>query len=182
MNTQAPAAITVVRGFQATPVASADEDSDYNSGLDTPRFKSAQRGRTHRIDDVISANCSPTLRPAASPSMSGIAKLRLQMDPLSLDGASRSSSMSRNGSNQGKNARYYKGMANSRSHSSDGARSDTGSEGSESYEVNLEHDFVSESVRDRNGFLDQFEGGLNLNRKMTTEDFETLRCLGKGTY
>lgn len=114
--------------------------------------------------------------------MSGIAKLRMQMEPLTLDGISRSSSMSRNGSSQGMNRKYYKDVANSRSHSSDGARSDTGSEGSESYEVNLEHDFVSESVRDRTGFMDQFEGGLNVNRKMTTEDFEPLRCLGKGTY
>jgi serine/threonine protein kinase len=160
----APAALNTVRGFQPTPVASGDEDSDY-SGYDTPRRKS-KRGRA-RIDDVVSANCSPTMRPAASPSVSGIAKLRMQMEPLSLDNASRSTSMSRSGSREG-------------------AFSDAGSESSgnatTSYEVALEHDFVSQSVRERGGYLEPTEGGLRADRKMTTEDFESLRCLGKGTY
>ncbi|UKZ80788.1 hypothetical protein TrVFT333_008553 [Trichoderma virens FT-333] len=173
-----PVALSTVRGFQITPVASGDEDSD--NGIDTPRL-SAQRGRP-RIDDVVSANCSPVLRGTASPRISGIAKLRLQMDPLSLDAASRSSSMSRNGSRL--NSHTSLGQM-SRSQSRDGNRSETGSElsdgGSTSYEVNLENDFVSESVRERS-FMGTLEGGLNPRRKMTSEDFEPLRCLGKGTY
>lgn len=174
-----PVALSTVRGFQVTPAASGDEDSD-NGISDTPRL-SARRGRS-RIDDVVSANCSPVLRATGSPSISGIAKLRLQMDPLSLDPASRSSSLSRNGLRL--DSRIGFGQM-SRSQSRDGARSETGSElsdgGSTSYEVNLEHDFVSESVRERS-FMEPLEGGLNPRRKMTNEDFEPLRCLGKGTY
>lgn len=173
-----PKALSTVRGFQITPAASGDEDSD--NGIDTPRL-SAHRGRP-RIDDVVSANCSPILRGTASPRISGIAKLRLQMEPLSLDPGSRSSSMSRNGSRL--NSSTSLGQI-SRSQSRDGARSETGSElsdgGSTSYEVNLENDFVSESVRERS-FMGTLEGGLNPRRKMMSEDFEPLRCLGKGTY
>ncbi|UKZ59446.1 uncharacterized protein TrAtP1_000749 [Trichoderma atroviride] len=174
----APVARSTIRGFQVTPVASGDEDSD-NGACDTPRL-SARRGRP-RIDDVVSVNCSPILRGTASPSISGIAKLRLQMDPLSLDAASRSSSLSRNGLRL--DSRIGFGQA-SRSQSRDGARSETGSElseGSTSYEVNLENDFVSESVRERS-FMEPLEGGLNPKRKMTSDDFDSLRCLGKGTY
>lgn len=167
MIAPAPAALTTVRGFQNTPVPSGDEDSDY-SGFDTPSRISSRHTRG-RIDDVVSANCSPHLRAvqAPSPSVSGIAKLRLKMEPLSLDDASRSTSMTRDGSREC-------------------ARSDAGSESSEmgstSYEVNLEHDFVSDSLNERSGFLETIEGGLNPSRKMASEDFESLRCLGKGTY
>ncbi|KAG4220244.1 hypothetical protein PC116_g31277, partial [Phytophthora cactorum] len=51
--------------------------------------------------------------------------------------------------------------------------------GSTSYEVQLEHDFVSESVQEKR--YGAIEGGL-VPRKMQADDFETLRCLGKGTY
>ncbi|KAI9904905.1 hypothetical protein N3K66_001434 [Trichothecium roseum] len=179
MMSPAPAATVTVRGFQATPAASGDEDSD--SGFcDTPR---RQRGRIH---DVVSANCSPTMRPAPSPSVSGIAKMRLQMEPLSLDSASRSTSLSRNPSSQGLFSRRALDDE-SRPPSRSGAPSEAGSSrgsdfGSTDYEVNLENDFVSESVRDRNAFHGPIEGGLNVNRKMTAGDFEELRCLGKGTY
>ncbi|KAF5006079.1 hypothetical protein FDECE_7520 [Fusarium decemcellulare] len=181
MISQAPTAVTTVRGFQATPVGSGDEDSDH--GRETPRRKNL--GGRILIDDVVSANCSPSLRPVPSPAMSGIAKLRMQMEPLSLDGGSPCHSMSRAGSHQGNGLDFRKQMI-SRTQSREDVRSEAGSEGgsegSVSYEVNLEHDFVSESVRGRSGYLETLEGGLNPNRKMTSEDFEQLRCLGKGTY
>lgn len=175
MINSSPAAARVGRGFP-TPVTSGDEDSDgAGGGCQTP-LRAAQRGR-HRLDDIVSANCSPVLRPNPSPAVSGIAKLRLQMDPFSLDNASRSTSV--NGRSE----------FNSRSHSRDGTRSEAGSEvaseaGSTSYEVNLENDFVSESIRERNGgeLMEVMEGGLHPRRKMNSEEFEPLRCLGKGTY
>ncbi|KEY72580.1 hypothetical protein S7711_05649 [Stachybotrys chartarum IBT 7711] len=182
MMTPVATALTTVRGFQATPVASGDEDSDHGLA-DTPRL-SARRGRP-QIDDVVSANCSPILRGVASPSVSGITQLRKQMEPLSLDGASRSSSVSRVGRMRtfGSDSPAAFG---SRAQSRDGISSDASSEcsdnGSTSYEVNLEHDFVSESVRERSGYLEPVHGGLNPNRKMSSLDFDPLRCLGKGTY
>lgn len=174
MITPVPPALTTVRGFKGTPVTSGDEDSD--SGVcDTPSL-SARRGR-NRLDDLVSANCSPLLRPLPSPAVSGIAKLRMQADPLSLDASSRSSSQVRTG---------LRSAVQSRSHSRDGVRSEAGSDSSDngctSYEVNLEDDFVSESVWDRSGLMELVEGGLNPKRKMTSEEFEPLRCLGKGTF
>lgn len=186
MIAQAPAALTTVRGFQPPPATSGDEDSDCGhgqaSGIASPRGRGCGR-----LDDVVSANCSPVIKAAASPSASGIAKLRMQMEPLNLDGTSRASSMTGGGSSQGPRTRIGpEGAMDSRSQSRDGSRSDTGSDLSggcmTSYEVNLENDFVSESVRERSGYLDAVEGGLRPNRKMTSEDFEALRCLGKGTY
>lgn len=175
----APAARSVMRGFTSTPVTSGDEDSD-NGARETPSLD-PRRGRT-RLDDVVSANCSPVLRAVPSPSVSGIAKLRMQMDHLSLDASSRSSSVARNGGRPDLRSGMTTEM-NSRSHSRDAAPSEAGSESSDcastSYEVNLENDFVSESLRERSGLV---EGGLNPKRKMTSEEFESLRCLGKGTY
>lgn len=179
MNSPLPSARSTARGFVGTPIQSGDEDSDYGA-RETPSLGS-RRGRA-RLDDVVSANCSPVLRAVPSPGVSGIAKLRMQMDHISLDASSRSSSAARNGWRTGLDSGMATAMS-SRSQSRDGARSEAGSESSEfasvSYEVNLEDDFVSESVCERSGYL---EGGLNPKRKMTSEEFEPLRCLGKGTY
>ncbi|GAO13973.1 uncharacterized protein UV8b_01954 [Ustilaginoidea virens] len=180
MISPVPAARSVVRGFTGTPAASGDEDSDYGT-RSTPALGS-RRGRA-RINDVVSANCSPVLRAVPSPGVSGIAKLRMQTDHLSLDIPSRSSSATRNGGPSEIPSGITTEM-NSRSQSRDGAPSEAGSENSEcgstSYEVNLENDFVSESVYERCGLA--ADGGLNPKRKMTSEEFEPLRCLGKGTY
>lgn len=178
-NPAPPAALNTVRGFQVTPAASGDEDSDHGAS-ETPARR-CRRGRKP-IDDVVSSNCSPGMHGAPSPTMSGIAKLRAQMEPLSLDSASRSTSMSRSGSNQ------KPAEPGSRLSSLGGTTgtSDAGSEsspnGSTSYEVYLENDFVSERVRGRNGLMEPTDDVLNPHRKMTSEDFECLRCLGKGTF
>ena len=181
---------TTVRGFQ-TPITSGDEDSD--GGTRTPSLK-VRRNRQHNINDVVSANCSPVIRAANSPALSGITKLRMTMEPLSLDASSRTStmtttmtaSMTRNGSHHGLHLGNGLGIhstAMSRSASRDTTRSDAGSEGSEggstSYEVDLQTDFISESVKSPMGII---EGGLTPHRKMTAADFESLRCLGKGAY
>ncbi|KAI1339114.1 kinase-like protein [Xylariaceae sp. FL0016] len=163
-------ALTTVRGFAPTPITSGDEDSDHCA---TPPL-SARRGRVPRIDDVVSANCSPVLRGQNSPGISGIAKLRQQLPPLSLDG-SRASTMTRTRSCS--RVRAFSNTTSQTARSDD----DTSSEnGSVAYEVQLDHDFVSESVRERSK-LGVIEGGL-VPRKMTADDFEPLRCLGKGTY
>ncbi|KAG5930182.1 hypothetical protein E4U42_002736 [Claviceps africana] len=182
MMTPAPAARSVTRGFQGTPATSGDEDSDHGA-CETPSLGS-RRGRS-LLDDVVSANCSPVLRAVPSPSISGIAKLRMQMENVDLDQSSRSSSVARSNCGRLDLRSGVTTAMSSRPHSRDrdGARSEAGSESSDcastSYEVNLEHDFVSDSVRERSGHV---EGGLNPKRKMTSEEFECLRCLGKGTY
>lgn len=160
-NKLAPVAVTTVRGFHTTPPVSGDEDSDHGHA-DTPKR------RAHRLNDVVSANCSPTLRTAApSPAASGISQLRMQMEPLSLDDSVSTPPMSRIGSRDSQQSE-----AKSSGYETSGT----------SYEVHLGNDFVSDSVRERNPFTSPPEGGLKPNRKMTANDFDTLRCLGKGTY
>ncbi|XXG98797.1 hypothetical protein Hte_005127 [Hypoxylon texense] len=147
---------------------SDNEDSDH---CKTPPL-SARRGRAAHIDDVVSANCSPILRGNNSPAISGIAKLRLKLEPLSL-GDSRTSTMARTRSNS--RQRCLSGATSQAGRSDD----EISEGGSTSYEVQLENDFVSESVREKR--YGAIEGGL-VPRKMQADDFEPLRCLGKGTY
>lgn len=199
----APAATTVVRGFQ-TSAGSGDDDSDH--GRVTPRLIAADRAATPvlrgrrsknpMIDDVVSANCSPSLRPVASPAMSGISLLRSQhVDSFHLDSAStsrassvtRSSSLPRIGSPLAR-PRRGRGARNA-ANSSDGSGDEAASEISTSYEINLESDFVSASAPDQ-GFaadsptlFEAIEGDLSSAPvKKTADDFEPLRCLGKGSY
>ncbi|KAK6083042.1 Serine/threonine-protein kinase psk1 [Seiridium cupressi] len=138
----APApALTTVRGFGTASVASGDDDSDYCA---TPPL-SARRVRSHRIDDVVSANCSPLLRGRHSPAVSGIAKLRMQLEPLSLNDSrastmtvfsdSRATTMTRTNSQQSAFGRSDDDMSEN---------------GSTSYEIALEHEFTREW---RNWFL-----------------------------
>lgn len=200
----APAATTVVRGFQ-TSGGSGDDDSD--RGKATPRLIAADRATTPvlrgrrsknpMIDDVVSANCSPSLRPAPSPAMSGIGLLRSQhVDSFNLDSAStsrassvtRSSSLPRIGSPlaRPRRRRRVRNAANS----SDGSGDEAASEISTSYEISLENDFVSASAPDGDGFaarsptlFEAIEGDLsNAPLRKTADDFEPLRCLGKGSY
>lgn len=196
----AATAAVVVRGFQ-TPSGSGDEDSEYGNA--TPRIVAAAtpvlRGRRSLIDDVVSANCSPVLRPTpSSPAVSGISLLRSQVDCLNLDGSStsRASSVTRSSSLSPlvRPLRAHGALngAASRpqsSHGSEGSADDAASEISTRYEINLENDFVSESAptlgadQGEGIFDDDMEGvPANPSRKMTTDDFEPLRCLGKGAY
>ncbi|KAH8585751.1 serine/threonine protein kinase-like protein [Bisporella sp. PMI_857] len=166
MKTTAPAALTTVRGFH-TPMPSGDEDSDYG-GTMTP-------SRRHKIQDVVSANSSPMLRGTSSPGLGGISRLKLQLDTLNLKDESRASSMVRSRS-----------QLMSQPQSSTGTSEFSDDEGSDvtSYDIPLIHDFVSESMREK-PIYGALEGGLvqdTIARKMTAEDFQPLRCLGKGTF
>lgn len=158
--------MTMVKGFH-TPVPGSDnEDSDY--GVQTParRYK--------KIDDVVSANSSPMLRSISSQGLGGISKLKLQLDTLHLgDDASRTNSMIRSRS-------QVTSQPQSSTGTSDGFSDDEASDIT-SYDIPLEHDFVSESVREK-PIYGAIEGGLAQKRKMTAEEFEPLRCLGKGTF
>ncbi|KAK3987736.1 putative serine/threonine-protein kinase [Cladorrhinum sp. PSN332] len=200
MIPQATPALKTVRGFNNTPAVSGDEDSDY---CPTPQLfekkTPAKRGRkpNYIVNDVVSANCSPALKPVASPGMSGIGKLRMQIESLSLSGhttaaSSRASSMTRsehfssdttvssNGRHDSRPFSRGSNLSKSRSSSGDDATSEAGST---SYEINLEHDFVSDATGNGAPLLSNVvEGGVRPPAKMTTEDFEPLKCLGKGTY
>lgn len=162
-----------------------------------------RRSRNPVIDDMVSANCSPVQRPATSPAVSGIALLRSQqIESLNLNNStatSRASSVAPSTSSVSPRVRSHRAAAKralnggmsrpQSSHGSDGSGDEGASDISTRYEIDLKDDFVSESAPTLGPLLgDEIFGGdmegipENPPRKMTTEDFEPLRCLGKGSY
>ncbi len=166
MKKGAPA-MSTVRGF--TPAASGDDDSDCSTA-------SSSRRLAPRFGELTSSTSSPGLRPSSSGG--GISALRLQLDTLNLSpGSDRLSSMV-----------HAKSKLGSQTPSSASMTSETMSDGEAnemtSYEIPLEHDFVSPDVGQR-PIYGAVEGGLVRDpapRKMAASDFQPISCLGKGTY
>lgn len=166
MKKGAPA-MSTVRGF--TPAASGDDDSDCSTASSSERL-------LPRFCDLASPTSSPGLRPSSSGG--GISALRLQLDTLNLGpGNDRLSSMVRSKSKLG-----------SQTPSSASMTSETVSDGETnemtSYEIPLEHDFVSPDIGQK-PMYGAVEGGLVRDlapRKMAASDFQPISCLGKGTY
>ena len=168
MQPGAPA-MNVIKGFH-TPVTSGGEESD-GSVAGTPML-SATRSR-----DMPSITSSPALRPA-TPS-GGISALKARLDALSLDTSDRQPSLARVMSNV---SNAYDSTASPSSGGSDGDKTEM-----DTYEIPLETDFISPDVGSRTPiFASQaMEGGLraqSVHRKMSANDFEPLRCLGKGAF
>lgn len=163
-------AVTTIRGFH-TPQASGDDDSDYGTG-NTPKT-----ARNKKFDDVVSANCSPMLRPTSQSGVGGISKLKLQLETLSLaSGDSRTSSLTENKSRSKSRPQTCPGTP------SESGYSDSATSENTSYDIPLENDFVSEELREK-PLYGAVEGGLvqdNIARKMTASDFVPLKCLGTG--
>jgi serine/threonine protein kinase len=193
MLPKATPALNTVRGFNGTPVVSGDEDSDCCPTPQTGEKNRPGRAKKHHaLNDVVSANCSPALKPTVPPGgMSGISRLRMQLDALNLANeaanstaaSSRTTSLTNSDSlrsppasdttvSTGRDSGYYRSRAGSGICSED----ETASQGSTHYEINLEHDFASEA--DGRAAADP----VRPRHKMTADDFEPLRCLGKGTY
>lgn len=147
-----------------SPITSCDEDSDFSSGsIFMKRDLSATR--------TLSITSNPGIR-SGSPCGS-ISALTRQLDTLNTEQTLQKQSMLRNKSKLGT------GTSSSASLTSEAPSE----EETISYEIPLEHDFVSPDAP-RPGF-DGFEKGSlldQISRKMTATDFEPLRCLGKGTY
>lgn len=158
---EAMVALNTVRGF--TPATSGDEESDFSK-------ENMIRRRNLSVQRNGSLTNSPGLR-SSSPSA-----LTQQLEAMNLDAPSRRASMLR-----------IKSKLGSETASSASVTSENYSDNEIpeiiSYEVPLEHDFVSSHIVHKDltsegdcSILDQ------VVRKMSASDFEPLRCLGKGTY
>ncbi|KAK3336549.1 kinase-like domain-containing protein [Cercophora scortea] len=190
MIAPATPALKTVRGFNGTPATSGDEDSDYCPTPNVPGNGSVRRGRKPRIMDDISAGCSPVLKPVVSPAVSGIGMLRMKLEPLSLSrdttaASTRASSVSGDAlASRSRLPSRQTLRSNSQRHGESGSGSgdETASEVT-SYEINLEHDFASDGLTvGGTAIADVVDQGARPRHKMTADDFEPLRCLGKGTY
>lgn len=149
-----------------TPGTSCDEDSDFSSG---EVFK--------KRDLSVTRSFSNTGSPGRGSSPGGsVSALTRQLENLSVDNCLQKPSLLRHKSKLGTETPSSV-SATSEGHSDEDANQTI------SYEVPLEHDFISpdapkdvENVLGRGPILDQ------ISRKMTASDFEPLRCLGKGSY
>jgi serine/threonine protein kinase len=157
---QADPALSTVRGF--TPLASADEDSDFST--------TSSRAADSRPATSL-GGASPLSQPVAG---HGVSALKLQLDSLSL---------------AGKPSASTSGLC-SETPSNASVQSDSDqTEVLTSYEVALEHDFVSADAATGGSAGTSPEAATNgmdmrsqLCRKMTADDFEPLLCLGKGSF
>ncbi|USW55049.1 Putative serine/threonine-protein kinase, active [Septoria linicola] len=159
MPAAAPA-VNVIKGFE-TPVTTDGEESDFS--------RVSTRVNTPRIGAI-----SPALRPATP--QGGISCLRERLDALNLD--SRRPSLARVMSNTSITTTTLSSAG------SDGDKTEM-----ETYHVPLDIDFISPLAGSGSQtpiFASQaIEGGLrtaSIHRKMHAEDFEPLRCLGKGAF
>ena len=180
----AVAALSTVRGF--TPVTSGDDDSDFDlssEGIRRRRDLSVQRSssivrKDLSIDRSGRSTIGGALEVRSSSPSGGISALTRQLDALECNGSPGHFPLLRNKSKLGS------GTASSASVTS-GTSGDEDTPDTTSYEVPLEHDFISSDISQKDkcdarpdNLLD--DGGVV--RKMYATDFDPLRCLGKGTY
>ena len=175
----AVAALSTVRGF--TPATSGDEESDFSTGS----FRSRRNLSVQRSSSVVRKDFSldrSTSNPGSqqdirsSSPAPGVSALSQQLQALERDKSPTHSSLKdRSKINSGEPS-----SASVTSATSD----DEGTSGITSYEVPLEHDFISPDVLEK-GRRDAQQDSLlsaGVLRKMQATDFDPLRCLGKGTY
>ena len=162
-------AMNIVRGFTPTPVPSGDDDSDYFSAM-------AFKRKDLSVNTSLSS--SPYLRPVsrAGSVTGGISALRQQLDALDLEPVPGNPGMIRNKSKA-------RSTETNSPTSGSAARSDADNEEMTSYEVPLEHDFISrEAVEESNEFSAPAINPEDVHRKMTASDFQPITCLGKGSF
>ena len=183
----AVAVLSMVRG--STPGTSGDEDSDFSStSIFRKRDLSAQRS--------TSITSSPGLRPSTP--CFGVSTLTQQLEALEFSPGYPNPSTVKKRSKLGSSTKPVKTCERPRLPPSDPSSrsptpssesvmsevvSDEESSAMTSYEVSLEHDFISPDVAEKAvGILGETAIIDSIVRKMAATDFEPLRCLGKGTY
>lgn len=153
-----PPALSTVRGF--TPLGSGDEASDISA--------TSSRAPSLRSPSATRNGVSPVLKPTSG---CGVSALKSQLDSLQIsDNRSCLSAPS-----------VCSETASNASVCSDSDQTEVLT----SYDVPLEHDFVSpDAVAEERsqGATNATDMRNQLCRKMTSNDFEPLLCLGKGSF
>ena len=175
------AALTTIRGF--TPVTSGDDDSDFSSeSFRRRRDLSVQRSSSIVRKDLSVDRCGRStigsaLEVRSSSPSNGISALTMQLDALDYNGSLGKASPPRNKSKLGSETASNASVTS-------GTSGDEDAPETTSYEVPLEHDFISSEISQKNKCDTRPDTLLNggVVRKMYATDFDPLRCLGKGTY
>ena len=179
----AVAALSTVHGF--TPVTSGDDDSDFDfssEGFRRRRDLSVQRSssvvrKDLSLDRSGRASIGSALEIRSSSPSGGISALSRQLDALECDGYPGKTHLMRNKSKLGSETASSASMTS-------GTSGDEDAPETTSYEVPLEHDFISSDIIEKDKGDAPPDNLLNggMVRKMQATDFDPLRCLGKGTY
>lgn len=170
-------ALNTVRGF--TPATSGDEDSDFSTGsFRSRRDLSVQRSNSIVRKDFSVDRSSSSLghhARSSSPSV-GVSALSKQLEALSYEPSPQPSSL------QSKRTSDTEALSSASVTSGTSGDEDTAE--LTSYEIALEHDFVSCEIleKEESPVLQELNSDNDVVRKMQATDFDPLRCLGKGTY
>ena len=177
------AALSTVRGF--TPVTSGDDDSDFDfssEGFRRRRDLSVQRSssivrKDLSLDRSGRSSIGSAFEVRSSSPSSAISALTRQLDALECNGSPGKTLLLKNKSKLGS------GTTSSASVTS-GASGDEDTPETTSYEVPLEHDFISSDIahEDQCESLPDALLDNGVVRKMHATDFNPLHCLGKGTF
>lgn len=148
--------VTTVRGFNPPNSCAGTDSSQPGSAYNSPRLQPSANG-----------GVSPNLRPTSS--NGGVSALKFQLDSLNLSDNKLMPGASKLGTHTPSCA----------SVASDSDETDA----TTSYEVPLEHDFVSSDANCAESVPnDREQLSSMICRKMTAADFQPLICLGKGAY
>ncbi|KAI9675801.1 MAG: serine/threonine protein kinase psk1 [Trizodia sp. TS-e1964] len=165
---KAAPAMTTVHGF--TPVASGDEDSDYSTA-----------SKSKVLAAQLSTSSSPIIRPSSSCSQGGISALRLQLEAINV------SAMAKTKTKRALDSVPRSPLASPPSMNAD-SYSEPTSDGEASpmvsYNIPLEHDFISPDAEQKPLFESSNDAKMSptVPQKMTASDFEPISCLGKGSF
>ncbi|ODM19140.1 hypothetical protein SI65_05757 [Aspergillus cristatus] len=153
-----PTALSTVRGF--TPLGSGDEASDISAA--------SSRAPSLRSPSVARNSASPVLKPTAG--CSGISALKSQLDSLQIS--------------DNRSCLSAPSVCSETPSNASGCSDSDQTEVLTSYEVPLEEDFVSPDAEAEE--RSQGDPAANMRdqlcRKMTSDDFEPMLCLGKGSF
>ncbi|BCR85510.1 AGC family serine/threonine-protein kinase [Aspergillus chevalieri] len=153
-----PTALSTVRGF--TPLGSGDEASDISAA--------SSRAPSLRSPSVARNGASPVLKPTAG--CSGVSALKSQLDSLQIS--------------DNRSCLSAPSVCSETQSNASGFSDSDQTEILTSYEVPLEEDFVSPDAEAEE--RSQGDPAANMRdqlcRKMTSDDFEPMLCLGKGSF
>ncbi|POS83381.1 hypothetical protein EPUL_005340 [Erysiphe pulchra] len=145
------------------------EKPSVNEDLEN-RHKSSQR--RHKINDVVSSNSSPSLRPTLHTGLGGISKLRLKLEEVKKYGHSEKIAI-------GQQVRL---ITDQNSKLSSGVTTSTPSEAEFSNDDDDDDDKASDISSYSEILLTEENAKQKDNSQIRASDFESIRCLGKGTF
>lgn len=168
------------------PSAKSSENTQISLNLPLTDNDSGTRSqsplRRHKIDDVVSLNSSPILRPARHTGLGGISKLKMQLEAMNLECTSQEFSL----------GRHKKHLIDHQTASSSNGTTTVASEAGFSDDESSDICSCSTPVSDRSENKDIAENpdttaegnptNYGNTHQISASDFKYLHCLGKGTF